>query len=411
LHHTYSAVDRAVIGMSLRVNEISSGERAGRSTMPYWRLSAFYLFYFASLGALLPFWGLYLQDGGFAPLAIGQLMGVLLGTKIIAPNIWGWIADRRGSRMFLVRLASLLSALIFGGVFAVQGFWGVALVMTLFGFFWNASLPQMEAVTFSHLGHRVRRYATIRLWGSIGFIVAVSLLGVLLKRAGTSAVPYTVLILYIGIWVSSLFVPDSTGGHAGQPSEERLRLLERPEVLAFLASCFLMQASHGAYYAFYSIHLTAAGYSSVGVGVLWAWGVAAEVLVFLRMHRLLERFGARSLLLASFALAVLRWLLIGNFVEIVGVQIVAQALHAATFGVFHASAIHLAYHYFPGKTQGRGQALYNSMSFGAGGAAGSLASGYLWSGAGASVTFGLAAVAAALAWLVAWMLVDRGRRF
>ncbi|MCG7946441.1 MAG: MFS transporter, partial [Candidatus Thiodiazotropha taylori] len=35
--------------------------------MPYWRLSGFYFFYFASLGALLPFWGLYLQDRGYSP--------------------------------------------------------------------------------------------------------------------------------------------------------------------------------------------------------------------------------------------------------------------------------------------------------------------------------------------------------
>jgi PPP family 3-phenylpropionic acid transporter len=379
--------------------------------MPYWRLSAFYFFYFASLGALVPFWGLYLQDRGFTPLAIGQLMGILLGTKIIAPNVWGWIADRRGSRMPLVRLASLVSALAFGGIFAVHGFWGIACVMTLFTFFWNASLPQVEAVTFNHLGTRIRRYATIRLWGSIGFIVTVSLLGLLLDRAGTGVVPQVVLALYAGIWISSLFIPDSPGSHAGQPGESVLRLLQRREVIAFLVTCFLMQAGHGAYYAFYSIHLTAAGYSSSAVGALWALGVAAEVLVFLRMHRLLERLGTRRLLLTSLALAALRWLLIGNFVDLLAVQVLAQVLHAATFGIFHASAIHLAHHYFPGRTQGRGQALYNSVSFGAGGAVGSLTSGVLWSGAGASVTFGVSAVAAALAWLVAWLLVDRDRRF
>ena len=64
--------------------------------MPYWRLSSFYFFYFAALGALVPFWGLYLQDRGFSALEIGQLMAVIMGTKIIAPNLWGWIADATG---------------------------------------------------------------------------------------------------------------------------------------------------------------------------------------------------------------------------------------------------------------------------------------------------------------------------
>jgi PPP family 3-phenylpropionic acid transporter len=378
--------------------------------MPYWRLASFYLFYFASLGALVPFWGLYLQDQGFAPAAIGQLMGILLGTKIVAPNVWGWMADRREARMPLVRSASFLSLLTFAAVFAVRGFWATALVMTAFSFFWNAALPQVEAVTFSHLGTRIRRYAGIRLWGSVGFILTVSILGALLEYKGAGTVPLAVLGLYTGIWLSSLVIPESGAATLGA-RQSVLPVLRRPEVAAFLVSCFLMQAGHGAYYAFYSIDLRSAGYSSAAVGWLWAWGVGAEVIVFTRMHRLLERFRARSLFLASLAIAVLRWVLIGNFVEILGVQVFAQALHAATFGVFHASAIHLTYHYFPGSTQGRGQALYNSISFGAGGAAGSLTSGFLWGSAGASAAFGISALAASLGWVTGWLFVDRQRRF
>jgi PPP family 3-phenylpropionic acid transporter len=379
--------------------------------LPYWRLSGFYFFYFAALGALVPFWGLYLQDRGFSAVAIGQLMAVLMGTKIIAPNVWGWIGDRIDSRMPIVRLASLLSAAIFTGIFLVQGFWGFALVMALFSFFWNASLPQMEVVTFNYLGTRIRRYATIRLWGSIGFVLAVLVLGAVVGETGTGVVPQVVLVIYIGIWVSSLTVPDSSRPHSDQSAASVLGLIRRPEITAYLIACFLMQVSHGAYYAFYSIHLTDAGYSSAAVGALWAWGVTAEVLLFLRMHRLLERFGARLVLLASLSLAALRWILIGNFIDVLWVQIVAQGLHAATFGAFHASAIHLVHHYFTGRTQGRGQALYSSLSFGAGGAVGSLAAGLFWTSAGAAFTFGLSAGAAGMGWLVAWLWVDRERRF
>jgi PPP family 3-phenylpropionic acid transporter len=136
-----------------------------------------------------------------------------------------------------------------------------------------------------------------------------------------------------------------------------------------------------------------------------------EVLVFLGMHRLLERFGARRVLLASLALAVLRWSLIGTMVDLMAVQVLAQALHAATFGAFHASAIHLAHHFFPGRAQGRGQALYNSLSFGAGGAAGSLLAGWLWTAFTPALTFGVAALAAGLAWCIAWVWVDPARRY
>jgi PPP family 3-phenylpropionic acid transporter len=220
-----------------------------------------------------------------------------------------------------------------------------------------------------------------------------------------------VLLLFIGVWLSCLLVPDR-GHAAGQDAYLSLRtLVQRPEIRFFLGTCLLMQASHGAYYAFYSIYLASNGYSSATIGALWALGVAIEVVVFLGMHRLLERFGARRMLLLSLALAVVRWLLIGFFINLAAVQILAQSLHAFSFGAFHASAIHLAHHYFPGPIQGRGQALYNSVSFGVGGAVGSLISGLLWSSAGPTMTFAAASVMAALGWATAYRHVDRARRY
>ncbi|WP_133511789.1 MFS transporter [Candidatus Thiosymbion oneisti] len=379
--------------------------------MPYWRLSSFYFFYFAALGALIPFWGLYLKDRGFTPLAIGELMAILMATKIVAPNLWGWIADRTGARLSMVRLASLLTLLTFSGIFAVDGFWGIALVMALFGFFWNASLPQIEVITFNHLGPRARHYATIRLWGSIGFIIAVPTLGAAVERTGTQVVPELVLVFYAGIWLSSLAIPDPGRPPVEQSSGSLSGLMRQPEIAAFLTACFFMQVSHGAFYVFYSLYLTEAGYSSTTVGALWAWGVVLEVLVFWRMHHLLARFGARRILLVSLGLAVLRWLLTGGFAANPVLQLFAQTLHAATFGAFHAAAIHLVHHYFSGRIQGRGQALYSSLSFGAGVAVGSLLSGVLWSNAGAGFTFVLSAPAAGLGWLAVWGWVDKERRY
>jgi len=379
--------------------------------MPYARLSSYYFFHFAALGALVPFWGPYLLERGFQPAAIGVLMAILMGTKIIAPNVWGLLADRSGQRMPIVRLGAALAVLCFVGVFWADGFWPMALVMMVFSFFWNAPLPLMESVTFNHLGARVNRYASVRVWGSVGFILSVGLIGWWQERAGSVIIPVTVLVLFVGVWLSCLVIPDR-GHAAGQDVRLSLhRLIRRPEILFFLGACLLMQASHGAYYAFYSIYLEAHGYSSSAIGALWALGVAIEVIVFLRMHRLLERFGARRMLLLSLALAVLRWQLIGLFVDRVAVQILAQSLHAFSFGAFHASAIHLAHHYFPGSTQGRGQALYNSVSFGVGGAVGSLTSGLLWSSFGPTMTFAAASLMAALGWVVAYGYVDRARRY
>lgn len=379
--------------------------------MPYARLSSYYFFYFAALGALVPYWGPYLQERGFSPASIGILMAILMGTKILAPNLWGWLADRSGQRMPMVRLGSALAVIFFVGVFWAQGFWQMALAMIAFSFFWNAPLPLMESVTFNHLGARVNRYASVRVWGSVGFIISVGTLGWWLESAGTGVIPFMVLALFVGVFASVMITPDR-----GHPIHDEAHLplrmlLQRREVLFFLVACVLMQASHGVYYAFYSIFLEANGYGTELIGALWAFGVGVEVLVFLKMYWLLERLGARWLLLTSLVLAALRWLLIGWFVESLWIQVLAQALHAASFGIFHAAAIHLVHHLFPGRTQARGQALYSSLSFGAGGAAGSLTAGLLWSSAGPALTFSLSALMALLGWLVTWRWVDRARRY
>jgi PPP family 3-phenylpropionic acid transporter len=373
--------------------------------MPYWRLSSFYLFYFAALGVLAPYWSLYLKDLGFNAVAIGQLMAIPMATKLIAPYVWGWLGDHLGRRMSIVRLGSLLTTIVFSSVFWVTGFWELGAAMVLFSFFWNAVLPQFEAVTFDYLGDDVSRYSMVRVWGSVGFIISVVILGVVVDLYGPKSILPVLLIAYAAIWVSSLTIKDQDPEPHLVKQPPILAILKMPAVIAFFVVCFLLQAGHGPYYGFYSIYMESVGYSKAAIGQFWALGVVAEVIVFLFMHRLLGRFGARQVLMVSLALAVLRWLLIGNFPESLGVILFAQTLHAATFGTFHAAAIHLVHHYFTGNHQGRGQALYSSLSFGAGGALGTLASGFLWESAGPSVAFGISAALSMLALLIAWYWV------
>jgi PPP family 3-phenylpropionic acid transporter len=301
-------------------------------------------------------------------------------------------------------LASLVAALSFTGVYwATDSFVRLALVMMVFSFFWNAALPQFEATTMSHLGKEVHRYSSIRVWGSLGFIVASVAMGVVLEIAELGALPGVLLGLLVAIWLITLTVPEQPTNQDGVDRAEPLRrALFRPEVGVLLLVCFLAQASHGPYYAFFSIYLERLHYEPTLIGGLWSLGVIAEVIVFMLMHRLLPRFGARRLMLAVMALTTLRWLLISGFAANLGILLFAQTLHAFSFGVYHAVAIHLIHLYFTGAHQGRGQALYSSLSFGAGGGLGNLASGYLWAWFGPEVTYAVAAATAALGFVIAW---------
>lgn len=370
--------------------------------LPFKRLAGFYFFWFGTLGALLPYWSLYLKDAGFAASQIGAVFAILLGTKVVAPNVWGWVADHYGRRLTIIRLATAAAALLFLCVPFIHGFLALALLMVGYGFFSNAALPQLEAVTFSHLGGDDHEYGRIRLWGSVGFIISVVALGGLLEITSTRLVPAWIITTLACLFVVSLGVPDvrHTAGHAH--AEGFWSVLRRPHVAALLAVCFLAQLSHGPYMSFFSIYMEHYGYGRGVIGVLWALGVVAEVAVFACLPRLVARFGLRPLMLGAMTLTALRWAMLAAFPQAMAIVVPAQFLHLASFGIYHGVAVSLIHRLFRGNLQGRGQALYSSLSFGAGGAVGALASGYLWEALPPPTLFWAATGVAVLAFVIAW---------
>ena len=382
-----------------RLRMANSGSPVG---VPYWRLSGFYFLFFITVGIYLPYWSLYLKSIGFDAEAIGILSAIVVITKIFSTYMWGWIVDHTGKRMRVIRVASLLSAISFVGILFIQSFWGMVLFLSLFSVFWSASLPQIEAATLTHLGESNHTYTGIRVWGSIGFIFTVSLFGVIFEYINIGNVPVILLVSMIVVWLMSLVIPDIPAGQHEQDSSSLKEILYRPHVISFLVICFLMLVSHGPYYTFYSIYLEAHGYSSTFIGEMWALGVIAEVVMFMVMHSLVKYLGLRTLMLTSLLLAAIRWFFIGYFVKHLELLIFAQLLHAATFGIYHAVAIQYVHGFFKGKLQGRGQALYSSVSFGAGMAIGSLLSGYAWDRLGSLFCFNAAAVIALIALVIAW---------
>jgi len=128
------------------------------------------------------------------------------------------------------------------------------------------------------------------------------------------------------------------------------------------------------------------------------------------MYKLMPKFGARNLLLAALALSALRWYLIGHFVDELAILLFAQTLHAASFGLYHAVSIELFHRLFRGSHQGRGQALYSSISFGAGGALGSYISGQLWDQGGATLIFNLSSIIALIAFVIAWRFIAEDKK-
>ncbi|WP_028468948.1 MFS transporter [Neptunomonas japonica] len=379
--------------------------------MPYIRLSGFYFFYFALLGAMIPYWSLYLESLDFDAKTIGLLMATLHFSRILAPALWGWIADRTGQRLRVIRAGALLTWVIFIAMFWQDTAIGIALVMLGYSFFWNAVLPQFEVVTLNHLGAAQSKYSRVRLWGSIGFISTVLLVGYILDKVSVSWIPLILLILMVFIWLNSLLIPEVSKPEDGSllESSSFRDVVFKPHIIAFFIITLLIQFSHGPYYTFFSLMMQKLEYTRTEIGMLWSLGVVAEILVFVVMHTLIIRVGLRFIMLVSLVLCVVRWVLLAFWPENIFMVIIAQLLHAATFGSLHAVGISLVHYYFPGTMQGRGQALFSSIGFGLGGTAGAVVAGLLWDSYGSAVTFSVAAAVSLVAIVLAYVWVHPGK--
>lgn len=356
---------------------------------PYWRLSAYYFCYFGFVGAFSPYFTLYLQSLEYSATDIAVLMSVMQVMRVLAPSLWGWLAERTGLRVPIVRASAIASLAGFCLFFTTTEFAGMFAAMVLMAFFWSAALPLVESLTFAHLGALGHHYGRIRLWGSVGFIFAVVGLGHLLDFVRIDFVLVVIALILFGIVLCGFALPEADRRTATRVSARLGETLRRPEVRALLGACFFMAAAHGAMYVFYSIHLAEHGYGKAVIGWMWALGVIAEIGVFLIMPQLSRRFGMRAILIFSFVAVVLRFLVVGWGADSLVLLLFAQLLHGVTFGAYHAAAIAMINRWFPGRLQAHGQALYGSLSFGAGGMLGGLISGVSWDTIGAAWTFTL----------------------
>ena len=368
----------------------------------HWRLSRFYFFYYFFVGSFVPYWGIYLQSENFSPSSIGILLSLFQISRIVAPNFWGWLADHTGHRVKWIKLTSFLGLIGFIGIFWAKGFFWIFLVMLALSLFTSSTLPLAESLTLAHLATTDGHYSRIRLWGSIGFIVASLFLGYLIDFQGINILLWVLLIAQAIIFFLSNTIPETQDIQHKTNDLSIWKIIKTPSVIALLLGCTLMVSAHGVLYNFYSIYLKDHGYSSGTIGWLWAVGVICEILIFMAMPKILRRYSLKAILLMSLFLGVIRFILIGASPDHLYLLFIAQMFHAATFGSFHAASIEVIAYYFKGRNQTRGQAIYNSVAYGIGGTIGGLGGGYLIQYLGGQLGFMIAAISPLIGFVVIW---------
>ena len=369
---------------------------------------ALFFLYFAYIGLVTPYASLFFANRGFNALEIASLMSMMQITRILGPFSWGWLADFFGERIGIMRFCAALAALVFLFIFLLPNYFAFLVWMFVVHTILSALMPLGESATIQAL-HRDnsfdQRYGRLRLWGSIGFIAMGLFAGELFQQRGIELFPWVGATVLFALALNTWFLYEPKLVRHQMQKGELLEVLKQRPVQWFLASAFWMIFGHAALYVFYSLYLFDLGYNKFQIGLFWTLGVAAEVIFFYYQSQFLSRFKPKQILQWSFALGVVRFLLIA-YVALTPVLVFAQLLHGATFGAHHSATTKLSQRWFSGPLQARGQALIIMIAYGFGGSLGGLCAGWVWEVLGPNQVFAMASLACLLALMAIYFVPD-----
>lgn len=358
------------------------------STAEFRRYALFYLGYFGMLGAYTPYIGRWVSANGHGGYAVGAMLALWYGGRILAPPTWArQVARSRAPGHWLVA-GCLLALAMFAGFARFDGGVMLFVVMGAFALFFNAVMPQFEAMTLNALGTRNHDYGKIRMWGSVGFLIVAASYGWLLDRLGNDAfvwlsLPWLVLTA-AAAWLHRAD-PPSPVPLEGTPRE---RLWRRPGTRRLLGTVLLVQLSFGPFYVFYTLQLQAHGHDGFAVGLLWAIGVVCEILMFWQAPRLVQRFGAHRLIAACIFATALRWVMVAWFADSFAWMALAQTGHSLSFAAFHAGCMRRMAELFPARRDmASAQGMLSGFSGGIGGVLGAGMAALAWQHGGGTAAF------------------------
>jgi len=359
--------------------------------------------YFAAIGLFNPYAPLWFQSLGLSTLVIGGIVSLQSWTRVLAPYAWSYAGDHSGQRVKLIRIAALGALASALGLLGVTAAMPVAVVTVLLFVANSGVVPLYEALLARALqtpdgGIDARRYGRVRVWGSVGFLAAVTSFGVLLERFGIAVFPAFVALMNALLLAAALRLPRTHEEPAhDEPAPPVLPLLRQPGVAWFFASIFFTVLAHTSLYAFFSLYLVSLGYPKTAVGALWAVSVAVEIVFFWTQGRWFGWLTPERWLQAVAATTALRFALTAGAGAWAPVLVLAQLLHAVTFAAHHAACIALVHRLFPGRLRGRGQALYTTLGYGISGVLGGVGGGWVIERLGFSAVFWAAAACGLLA--------------
>jgi MFS transporter, PPP family, 3-phenylpropionic acid transporter len=375
------------------------------------RVAAFLGAYFAAnaINAFLPLW---FADQGLSAGAIGQILGAAALLRVLAGPGWGNVADRLGRRRPVLGFAAAAAACLAASYAAATGFLPLLMIAAAQGVAGSAINPLADSLALALAREGRLEYGPVRAVGSATFMVATATAGWLLNRAGSWLVPWLLAAGYGTAALFTPFLPEAATSPAAPHAFAGLGLLRSKAFRLAVASTALIQGAHAAYYGFAALLWRSQGISDTVIGLLIAEGIVAEILLFARGRRLVERLGPAGLTACAAAASVLRWTVIAAAPSL-PILVLVQPIHAATFAMQHLSAMLVLSRFVPPERAATAQALHAALGYGAPTGLMMLLCGFLYAHIGGLVFLAVAAVGGAAMLCVAPLAretIIRGQR-
>jgi PPP family 3-phenylpropionic acid transporter len=343
---------------------------------------------FAAAGVILVFLPRWLEaERGLSGEQIGAVLSLAQLARIgTGPLIAFWadgMTDRSAALRYVSAAALAAYAVFF---FLPHDFWSL-LIMGFVALSLSQGLtPLVEAAVLRATLEGPINYGLARGLGSIAFIVANIAGGVLVARFGLDAVIAWVLCSLALVVASSwLGLPRDRGEAPARLAlaDAVTDLLGNRRFLIVIVACGLIQSGHAFYYGFSTIVWRNQEIAPDVVGLLWAFGVAVEVVFLWSLPAIERRVSPEALILIGGGGGVVRWVAMG-FAPVGWVLWPLQALHALSFAAAHVGAMRLIFRQTPENAAAMAQTLYAALSAGLLMGAATLVSGrlYDWAGAG-----------------------------
>ena len=333
----------------------------------------------------------YLAALGIHKENIGLILGSVTLARVVAAPLWAKMAEDRQANALVVRRQATVALVVLGLLPFVSSHLGVALLIFLTGTGHGTVMPIADILTIQTVG--LARFGQIRSAASIGYGVmalGAALLGGAWSHEGISRIaPYVLAVTAAGLFVSARFLPENVSTVAEQ---EKVSWKERWEVLTGRALwplfilCMFHWMSVVPYNAFLVFLCEDRGIGASVPGLAVGWGIFCEVLLFLGGARLVARWGAPRVLVASAIITTLRWVLTVWWKGAVPL-ILVQGLHGVTVATFQIAAMSLLFSRVGPSMRTTAQAVFHMMVFGAGGGLGMVLAGQVLAAGGPEQLF------------------------